>query len=222
MIGLDLRRRLAAETAGTAILVAAGLGAGVMGARIGADPGAALLAASLVAGAILTVLITVLTPVSGGHINPIITLTFWLSGDLRAPHAAAYVGAQIAGGALGLILCHAMYDLPAIQIASTARSGPAQWLSETVATFCLIATVLLAVRFRPAAVPGLVGLVAVTGFWLTASTGFSNPVVTLARMFSDTPAGIRPADAPGFVAGEIAGALIAFAAIRWLLRPRHG
>ena len=145
------------------------------------------------------VLITILGPVSGAHFNPVVSLVFALSRELTVALAAAYVLAQVAGGLLGSFLAHAMFELPILEIATKVRSGKGQWLAEGVATFGLIATILGGRRFRPDAIPWLVGLYVTAAYWFTASTSFANPAVAIARGFSDTFAGIRPADVPAFV-----------------------
>ena len=163
------------------------------------------------------VLITILGPVSGAHFNPAVTLVFALRREIAVPLAAAYVLAQVAGGLLGGILAHAMFELPVLQIGTIARSGTGQWLAEGVATFGLIATILGGLRFRPEAVPWLVGLYITAAYWFTASTSFANPAVAIARAFSDTFAGIRPQDVPAFVLAETTGAVIALRLMGWLL-----
>ena len=215
----DPSRRLVAEGLGTGLLVATVVGSGIMGDALSADDAVSLLANTLPTGAILVVLITILGPVSGAHFNPAVSLVFALRGELSARLAIGYVAAQVAGGIAGSLLAHLMFDLPLFQLSAKVRTGGGQWLAEVVATFGLVATILGGLRARPDAVPVLVGLYITAAYWFTSSTSFANPAVTVARAFSDTFAGIRAADAPGFVAAEIAGALIAFGFMRWLLAP---
>jgi glycerol uptake facilitator-like aquaporin len=215
----DPARRLAAEALGTGLLVAAVVGSGIMADTLSADDGVALLANTIATGAILVVLITILGPISGAHLNPAVTLVFALRGEVAAALAAAYVLAQVAGGLLGTLLAHAMFELPIIEIATKARSGPAQWLSEAVATFGLIATILCGLRSGPSAVPWLVGLYITAAYWFTASTSFANPAVAIARSLTNTFSGIRPIDLPGFILAELAGAVIGYLVMAWLLRP---
>ena len=212
-----LRRRLAAEALGTAALVATVVGSGIMADAMSPDDGVALLGNTLATGAILVVLITTLGPVSGAHFNPAVSLGFFLKGEMSGRDMALYLPAQIAGGLFGTLIAHAMFEMPLVQASTTLRSGGAQWLSEGVAAFGLMATILAGSRFRPHAVPWLVGLFITAGYWFTASTSFANPAVTIARAFTDTFAGIRPADAPGFILAQILGAGLAVLVIGWLL-----
>jgi glycerol uptake facilitator-like aquaporin len=213
----DPARRLAAEALGTGLLVATVVGSGIMADALSADQGVALLGNTIPTGAILVVLITILGPISGAHLNPAVTLVFALRREITRALAGAYVLAQVAGALLGSVLAHAMFELPVIEIATKGRSGTGQWLAEAVATFGLIASILGGLRFRPEAVPWLVGLYITAAYWFTASTSFANPAVAIARGFSDTFAGIRPADVPAFVLAEITGALIASGVMGWLL-----
>lgn len=215
-IRFDLPRRLAAEALGTGLLVATVVGSGVMADKLTADDALALLANTLPTGAILVVLITTLGPISGAHFNPAVTLAFALRRDLQSTVALAYVAAQLAGGFAGSLLAHAMFELPVLQLGTTVRTGTAQWLAELVAAFGLVFTIFAGLRFRAEAVPWLVGLFITAAYWFTASTSFANPAVAVARAFSDTFAGIRPADLPGFVAAEFAGALLAYALAGWM------
>lgn len=213
----DLPRRLAAEALGTGLLVTAVVGSGIMADRLTEDAALALLANTLPTGAILVVLITILGPVSGAHLNPAVTLVFALRRDIEADAALFYAAAQIAGGVAGALLAHAMFELPVWQVSATVRSGAPQWLAEAVAAFGLVFAILAGLRARPDAIPWLVGLYITAAYWFTASTSFANPAVAVARAFTDTFAGIRPADLPGFVIAELAGALLALALARWLL-----
>jgi glycerol uptake facilitator-like aquaporin len=211
-----LPRRLAAEAIGTALLVATVVGSGIMADRLTDDGALTLLANTLPTGAILVVLITIFGPVSGAQFNPAVTLAFAVRGGIAPPVAAAYVFAQAAGAVAGTVVAHLMFELPAVQIATTVRTGPAQWWAEAVATFGLVGVILGGLRVAPAALPWLVGLYITAAYWFTASTSFANPAVALGRAFSDTFSGIRPLDLPGFFAAEFAGALLAVAVFGWL------
>jgi glycerol uptake facilitator-like aquaporin len=215
-------RRVAAETLGTALLLAVVIGSGIMGERLaGGNAAVALLGNTLATGAALTVLITIFGPISGAHFNPAVTLVFAIRRELPVRLAAAYLLAQVAGAVLGVFAAHAMFDEPIWQVSTKLRDGPAQAWSEFVATFGLLATILGTLRFRPAFTPMGVGLYITAAYWFTASTSFANPAVTLARSLSDTFAGIAPGSAAAFVVAQLAGALVASAAFGWLLKqPR--
>jgi glycerol uptake facilitator-like aquaporin len=213
----DLPRRLAAEALGTGLLVATVVGSGIMADRLTDDTALALLGNTLPTGAILVVLITILGPLSGAHFNPAVTLVFALRREMPVNAALAYSIAQIAGGVAGALLAHGMFELPIWQASSTVRTGVGQWLAEAVAAFGLIFTILAGLRFRSDAIPWLVGLYITAAYWFTASTSFANPAVAIARAFSDTFAGIRPVDLPGFIAAELTGAVAAMALAGWLL-----
>lgn len=210
-------RQLAAEALGTALLLATVVGSGIMGERLaGGNVALALLGNTLATGAILVVLILIFGPVSGAHFNPAVTLAMRLRGEIGGRLALGFVAAQVAGGLFGTLIAHAMFDLPLLQAASTVRSGPGQWLSEFVATFGLVATILGTLRARPAAVAYAVGLFITAGYWFTASTSFANPAVTLARCLTDSFSGIRAGDAPAFIAAQVLGAAAAAALCGWL------
>lgn len=213
----DLPRRLAAEALGTGLLVATAVGSGIMADRLTDDVALALLGNTLPTGAILVVLITILGPLSGAHFNPAVTLVFALRREIETYAALTYVAAQIAGGVLGALLAHAMFELPIWQASTTVRSGTAQWLAEGVAAFGLVFTILAGLRFRSDAIPWLVGLYITAAYWFTASTSFANPAVAIARAFTDTFAGIRPVDLPGFIVAELIGALLAMVVAGWML-----
>ncbi|MEL7273660.1 MAG: MIP/aquaporin family protein [Pseudomonadota bacterium] len=213
-------RRLVAEALGTGLLVATVVGSGIMGDALSADDAVSLLGNTIPTGAILVVLITILGPISGAHFNPVVSMVFALRRELPLVLALGYVAAQIAGGVAGSLIAHAMFELPIVQIATKVRTDVGQWIAEIVATFGLIATILAGIRFREAAVPWLVGLYITAAYWFTASTSFANPAVAIARGFSDTFAGIRPLDVPGFILAEIIGALLALALMTWLLRTQ--
>lgn len=214
----DLPRRLAAEALGTALLVATVVGSGVMAQRLTGDAALMLLANTVATGAVLVVLIATLGQVSGAHLNPTVSLVFALRGELPRREAALYAAAQLAGGVAGTAAAHLMFGLPLVEPSAKVRTGGAQWFSEGVATFGLVLTILAGIRFERRAVPWLVGLWIAAAYWFTASTSFANPAVAAARSLSDTFSGIRPADLPGFVAAQLAGALCAMALVGWLLR----
>jgi glycerol uptake facilitator-like aquaporin len=219
---VDRPRRLVAEALGTCILVATVVGSGIMADRLTDDVALALLGNTLPTGAILVVLITILGPLSGAHFNPAVTLAFVLRREIEAGAALAYAVVQVAGGICGALLAHAMFELPIWQASTTVRTGAAQWLAEAVAAFGLVFTILAGLRFRGDAIPWLVGLYITAAYWFTASTSFANPAVAIARAFTDTFAGIRPTDLPGFIAAELIGAIVAVALAGWLLaEPRH-
>ncbi|CAN7765716.1 aquaporin [Mesorhizobium sp. LjNodule214] len=213
----DLPRRLVAEALGTAMLVAAVIGSGIMADRLTDDVALALLGNTIPTGAILVVLITILGPVSGAHFNPAVTLVFGLRREIETRAALAYVLAQIAGGIAGTLIAHAMFGLPLVELSATVRSGAGQWIAELVASFGLVFTILAGLRARPESIPWLVGLYITAAYWFTASTSFANPAVAIARAFSNTFAGIRPLDVPAFIVAELVGALLAMALAGWLL-----
>ena len=210
-----------AECVGTALLLAAVVGSGVMGERLsGGNAGVALLANTAATGAALVCLILAFGHVSGAHFNPAVTLADAWVGGIGWRDVPLYVGAQVAGAFVGVAAAHAMFDLPVFFASGRARSGGAQLFSEFVATFGLLAVIWGCVRARRAAsVPFAVGAYITAGYWFTASTSFANPAVTLARSASDTFAGIRPADVPGFILAQLAGAVVATALMRWLIPP---
>ncbi|WP_271897800.1 aquaporin [Candidatus Phyllobacterium onerii] len=213
----DLARRLAAEALGTAILVAAVVGSGIMADRLTNDVALSLLGNTIPTGAILVVLITILGPVSGAHFNPAVTMVFALRRDIEPIAALFYIAMQILGGIVGSFMAHAMFELPIIEVSRTVRTGSGQWIAEVVAAFGLIFTILAGLRFRPDAIGWLVGLYITAAYWFTASTSFANPAVAIARSLSDTFAGIRPLDLPGFIIAELVGALLAMALANWML-----
>ncbi len=217
---LDLARRLAAETLGTALLLAIVVGSGIMGQRLaGGNDAIALLGNTLATGAGLVVLITIFGPLSGAHFNPAVTTVFTIRGELSWRIALGYIAGQVAGAVLGVLAAHAMFAEPLIQISTKLRDGPGQVFSEAVATFALIGAILGSLRFRPEATPVIVGLTITSAYWFTASTAFANPAVTLARALTDTFAGISPASVPGFLGGQAIGAVLASLVFGWLLRP---
>ena len=218
---MTLSRRAAAEALGTAFLIAAVVGSGIMGERLaGGNLALALLANSLATGFALIALIVAFAPRSGAHFNPVVTLALALRGDFAKRDVAAYLAAQVLGALLGVAAAHAMFDLPLLQFSPTLRSGPAQWWSECVATFGLVFLVLGFDRRSAWAAPFAVGAYIAAAYWFTASTSFANPAVTLARAFTDTFAGIVPAHVPAFVAAQLIGAALAVAAERALRAPQ--
>lgn len=214
----SLSRRAVAEFIGTAFLVAAVVGSGIMGERLaGGNVAIALLANTIATGAALVALITALGPVSGAHLNPVVTLLQSLERRFGGGEALAYVVAQIAGGVGGSILAHLMFGLPLLSLSIHARSGPAQVFSEFVATFGLVAVIWSSSRFQPSFVAVTVGAYITAAYWFTASTSFANPAVTIARCLSNTFSGIRPADVPWFVLAQFSGGLAAVLLFRWLV-----
>jgi len=212
-----LVRRVVAEGLGTALLLAAVVGSGIMAQKLsGGNDALALLGNTLPTGAILVVLILIFAPLSGAHFNPAVSIAFALRRELPWRDAAAYMAAQIIGGVIGVWTAHLMFELPAWQVSLTMRTGAGQWLAEFVATFGLLLTILGCVARTPAAIPYAVGLYITAAYWFTASTSFANPAVTIARSISDTFAGIAPAAAPGFILAQLVGMLAAVMLARWL------
>jgi glycerol uptake facilitator-like aquaporin len=214
----DLARRAVAEAVGTAMLLAAVVGSGIMGERLaGGNIAIALLANTIATGAALVALILAFGPISGAHFNPAVTLSDASQGGIAWREVPAYLGAQIGGAFAGVAAAHLMFGLPLFFASHHARSGGAQLFSEFVATFGLLAVIWGCSRRRSEAVPFAVGAYITAAYWFTASTSFANPAVTMARAVSDTFAGIRPADAPGFIAAELLGAIAATTLFRWLI-----
>ena len=215
----SLAQRSAAEFLGTAFLLAAVVGSGIMAAKLaGGNAALALLCNTLPTGAILSVLILTFGPVSGAHLNPVVSVGFVLRGELPARTGGAYVIAQFVGALVGVWIAHLMFELPVWQISTTARSEPGQWLAEAVATFGLMLTIVGCRARTPSAVPYAVGLYITAAYWFTASTSFANPAVTVARSLSDTFAGITPGSVGPFIAAQSLGMLIALALHHWLWR----
>ena len=213
----NLPRRLAAEALGTAMLVATVVGSGIMADGLTNDGALSLLGNTIPTGAILVVLITILGPISGAHFNPVVTMAFAMRREIDANAGFLYVVAQIAGGFAGTLIAHAMFVLPIVQISTTVRTGTGQWVAEAVAAFGLVFTILAGIRFRQDGVPWLVGLYITAAYWFTASTSFANPAVAIARALSNTFAGIRPVDLPGFILAEVVGTMLAMALASWIL-----
>jgi glycerol uptake facilitator-like aquaporin len=222
MPNFDFSRRLAAEALGTAFLVATVVGSGIMAEGLTKDVALALLGNTLPTGAILVVLITILGPISGAHFNPAVTLVFALKRELTLIEALGYVLAQIAGGIAGTLMAHAMFALPLWDISLKVRTGGPQWLAESVAAFGLVATILAGLKFNRPAISWLVGLYITAAYWFTSSTSFANPAVAIARSLTNTFSGIRPADLPGFIVAEVAGAVAALWLMGWLLSSERG
>lgn len=215
----SLAQRTAAEFLGTAFLLAAVVGSGIMAAKLaGGNTALALLCNTIATGAILTVLILTLGPVSGAHFNPAVSLAAALRGDMTVSSTAIYIGAQLTGAILGVWAAHVMFELPVLQVSLTTRTGAGQWLAEAIATFGLLVTILGCSARSPAAVPYAVGLYITSAYWFTASTSFANPAVTIARSLSDTFAGIAPAGIMAFIVAQLLGMFAAVALGRWLWR----
>ena len=209
-----------AEALGSCLLAAIVIGSGIMGARLsGGNDAIALLGNTLATAAGLIVLILTFGPLSGAHFNPAVSLIMTLRGELTKAQCGAYVLAQTAGMVLGAWLAHAMFELPVLQLSTKIRAGSAQHLSEFVATFCLLLTILRVNRSRPELTPFAVAAVITAGYWFTASTSFANPAITLARALSDTFAGIAPVSVAGFVLAQLLGALAAWGVDLALVEP---
>jgi glycerol uptake facilitator-like aquaporin len=214
-------RRYAAEAIGTALLLAIVVGSGIMGERLaGGNIAIVLLANTLATGAGLIALILTFGPVSGAHLNPAVTIADAATGGLAWRLVPGYVLAQILGAIVGVACANAMFDLPLFSLSQHVRSGPSQWFSEFIATFGLFAVIWSGVRHHARYIPFAVGAYITAAYWFTASTSFANPAVTIARSFTDSFAGIRPIDAPGFILAQCAGAAASTLLCRWLLaRP---
>lgn len=212
-----LAQRAFAEWLGTAFLLAAVVGSGVMAQKLsGGNVALALLCNTIPTGSILVVLILMFGPVSGAHFNPAVTLVFALRGETAWTDAAIYIATQVAGAITGVWIAHLMFGLPVLQLSLTERSGTGQWLAEAVATFGLLLTIVGVASRASAAVPYAVGLYITSAYWFTASTSFANPAVTIARSLSDTFAGIAPHSVPAFIAAQLIGAILAIPLASWL------
>ena len=209
MAMFDLRRRLAAEAVGTAFLVAAVVGSGIMAERLTHDVALQLLCNALPTGAALVVLISIFGPISGAHFNPAVSLVFAARGELLRSEAIFYVAAQLAGGIAGTMIAHLMFGMPVLELSNKLRTGGGQWFAEAVATFGLVATILGGVRSQKPAIPWLVGLYITSAYWFTASTSFANPAVTVARALTNSFSGIAPISVPLFIVAQVSGALLA-------------
>jgi glycerol uptake facilitator-like aquaporin len=214
---ISLTRRLAAESLGTALLLVAVVGSGIMAERLaGGNAALALLANALATGAALVVLITIFAPLSGAHFNPCVSLFFALSREMSWRDAALYALTQVAAAVAGVWLTHAMFAAPLLEISTKLRPGPAQGLAEFIATFGLLATIMGGISFARPSTPMLVGLYISGAYWFTASTSFANPAVTIARMLTDSFSGIAPASAAQFIAAQILATLVSAPLLGWL------
>jgi glycerol uptake facilitator-like aquaporin len=219
-VTFSLWKRAAAEGIGTAFLLATVVGSGIMAERLsGGNVAVALLANTIATGAGLAALILTFGPISGAHLNPAVTLASASQEGLAWRDVPAYVLAQVGGAVLGVVAAHLMFGEPLVSISHHTRSGGGQVLSELIATFGLLSVIWGCSRHHPSAVPFAVGAYITAAYWFTASTSFANPAVTMARAATDTFAGIRPADAPGFIVAQLAGGVTATALFRWLV-PR--
>lgn len=217
-MAISLGRKLAAEALGTALLLATIVGSGIMAERLaGGNMAIALLGNTLPTGAMLVVLITMLAPISGAHLNPAVSLAFCLRREISRRETLAYITAQVSGAVAGVLVAHAMFAVPLLQLSHKARDGVSQAFSEGVATFGLVLTILLTLQAKREAVAMSVGLYITAAYWFTASTSFANPAVTLARILTDTFAGIRPDDVASFLVAQVIGALFGLAVSRALL-----
>jgi glycerol uptake facilitator-like aquaporin len=215
---VTLGRRVVAEAIGSALLVAAVIGSGIMAQRLaGPDVALALLANTIATGGALVALILTFTPISGAHLNPVVTAWAMVTRALPARDGFGYLIAQVGGAVAGALLAHVMFDLPVVAWGTTARAAPSLLVGEAVATFGLLGVILSTGRSRPALTPFAVAAYIVAAYWFTSSTSFANPAVTIARAVSNTFAGIRPADVPGFVAAQLVGGGAAGLLFRWLL-----
>ncbi|MBT5430169.1 MAG: aquaporin family protein [Rhodospirillaceae bacterium] len=210
-------RSLVSEWLGTMFLLATVIGSGIMAENLAAGNMAiALLGNTIPTGAILVVLITILGPISGAHLNPAVTIAFLLRGEILPKLALAYIVVQIIGAICGALLAHFMFELPLFQESEKLRTGLAQWGSEFVATFGLLATIFGTLRWQANAVPIMVGLYITAAYWFTASTSFANPAVTIARSFTNTFSGIFPEHAFGFIVAQLSAAVIGTYVLHWL------
>jgi glycerol uptake facilitator-like aquaporin len=216
---VSLRETLA-EAIGTALLLAAVVGSGIMAERLcGGNVGLALLANAIATGGALFALIVMFGPISGAHFNPVVTLALTMRADSARARVLPFLAAQVIGAILGVWLAHLMFDLPILQASTKVRSGIGQWSAEATATFGLVLLILLGVRKQSAALPAAVAVYIVGAYWFTASTSFANPAVTIARALSNTFAGIAPADAPAFIVAQVAGMALALVIARLLDQP---
>nr|HEX4313362.1 MIP/aquaporin family protein [Kofleriaceae bacterium] len=215
--GASAARRVVAEAVGTALLVAAVVGSGIMAQRLATDPAVALLANTIATGGALVAILLMFGPVSGAHLNPAVTISLAVTRQMSPRLAAGYLVAQVAGAIAGAMLANAMFDLSIVAWSATARAGSAQLLSEAVATFGLMGVVIAVGRTRPAITPLAVAAYITAAYWFTASTSFANPAVTIGRAFSDSYAGIRPTDIAGFIGAQAVGALVGAVFFEWLV-----
>jgi glycerol uptake facilitator-like aquaporin len=215
---ISIGRRAVAEAVGTAFLLIAVVGSGIMAQRLSSgNTAVALLANSIATGGALVALILTFGPISGAHFNPVVTLALALRGEMRSRAAGVYVVAQVAGAIAGVWAAHLMFGLPLLQASTHARGTAGEWLGEFIATFGLLALILSTSRHTPAAIPYAVAAYITGAYWFTSSTSFANPAVTLARSMTNTFAGIRPADVSEFIVAELLGGAAAIALFHWLL-----
>jgi glycerol uptake facilitator-like aquaporin len=215
---MTLGRAAAAEAIGTALLLAIVVGSGIMGERLAQGNAAvALLANSIATGAGLYVLIVIFGPVSGAHFNPVVSAVSAWEGQLNARDSVVYVVAQVSGAFAGVAAAHAMFTLPVLQISARVRPTLGEAFGEVIATFGLVLVISLVSRFRAETIPVAVAAFITSAYWFTSSTSFANPAVTLARAMTDTFAGISPQSVPLFVAGQMAGAVVATLFAHWLI-----
>lgn len=221
---MTLAKRVVAEGLGTALLLAVVIGSGIMGERLaGGNVAIALLANAVATGAGLVVLILMFGTISGAHFNPVVTLSEVLQRNLPGRMAMPYIAVQAMGAFAGVAVAHLMFGEPVFSMSGHMRTGPAQWWSEFIATFGLLATIISCSRTRPSVTPFAVALYITAAYWFTSSTSFANPAVTLARAASNTFAGIRLEDAPGFIVAQVLGAAAATIVFSWLYpRPPEG
>jgi glycerol uptake facilitator-like aquaporin len=213
-------RKLVAEGLGTALLVAAVVGSGIMAQQLAKDPAAALLCNTIATGGALVAILLMFGPISGAHLNPAVTVVMAMTRDLTPRLAVGYIVVQVAGGIAGAVLANAMFGLDPVTMSTTARAGSPKLLSEGVATFGLIGVVVCVGRTRAAIAPLAVAAYIVAAYWFTASTSFANPAVTIGRACSDTYAGIRPADVAAFIAAQAVGAALGGLVFTWLVPLR--
>jgi glycerol uptake facilitator-like aquaporin len=212
-------QRLAAEALGTALLLAVVVGSGIMAERLaGGNVAIALLANAIATGAALYALITALGPISGAHFNPLVTIIERAEGKLCTKLMLGYLACQFVGAIAGVLAAHAMFELPMWLPSQHIRTGLAQWWSEVVATFGLITIIFYGVKHKSTSIPATIGGYITAAYWFTASTSFANPAVTVARSLTDTFAGIRPLDAPGFIGAQVVGATLAYLLYRWMFK----
>lgn len=217
---VSVARKLVAEALGTALLVAAVVGSGIMAQRLATDPAVALLCNTLATGGALVAILLMFGPISGAQLNPAVTVVMAATGDLTPRVGGGYILAQVSGGIAGAIVANVMFDLAPIVMSTTVRAGLPKLVSEAVATFGLIGVVIAVGRTRAAIAPFAVAAYIVAAYWFTSSTSFANPAVTVARAFSDTYAGIRPADVAGFIGAQAVGAALGGVLFTWLVPLR--
>ena len=218
----SINQKYLAEFIGTTFLLATVIGSGIMAENLsGGNVAIALLGNTIPTGAILVVLINMLGPISGAHFNPAVTLVFALRKEISIKEGFIYVLLQILGALFGMLLAHAMFDLQLIQFSVKIRTGHAQWLAESIATFGLVFTILVTLKSKQESVATAVGLYITAAYWFTASTSFANPAVTIARSFTNTFSGIQPDNMPAFIIAQVIGAVIALGTCGWLLKPNY-